>query len=73
MRTAQTLNETQLHLLQMFSFTRSKQRANELKNVLLDYCRKKVDAEAEKFSAENNIDANFYNSILSSHLRTPYK
>ena len=43
---AQTLNPTQIHLLEMFSYCKDAESLQELKNVLSDYYAKKLQNEA---------------------------
>lgn len=45
---AQTLNPTQIHLLEMFSYCKDAESLQELKNVLSDYYAKKLQNEANR-------------------------
>ena len=67
------LNPVQLHLLQMFSYTKTKKELTEVKSVLLDYYRKKVDAESDKVWKAKKLTAETMDELLNSHNRTPYK
>ena len=63
------LNETQIFLLQAFARVKSEEERDEIQTMLLDYYRKRVDANANNFSLSNEkID-----EILNSHYRTEYK
>lgn len=68
-----SLNSTQLHLLEMFSFTRQKENLIELKAILFEYYRKKVDEEAVSLWEKYELDDNKINEMLYSHKRTSYK
>jgi len=63
------LNETQIFLLQSFSRIKSEEEKADIQAILLNYYRKRVDAQA------NNISLNHeqIEDILNSHYRTPYK
>ena len=50
--TAQTLNPTQIHLLEMFSFCKDAEALQDLKAVLADYYAKKVQEEADALLAK---------------------
>ena len=63
------LNETQIFLLQAFSQIKSEEEKADIQAMLLDYYRKRVDADASNFSfSKEKID-----EILNSHYRTSYK
>lgn len=50
------LNPVQLHLLKMFSITKSEEDLAELKEVLLDFYQKKLDEETDRLWAEGKIN-----------------
>jgi len=60
----QPLNEIQLHLLKMFSFTKTEQTLKDLKRHLRDFYVQKVTVEADKYQIDDKL--------LDEHLRTPY-
>ena len=65
----QSLNETQIFLLQAFAQIRSEEEKADIQAILLDYYQKRVDSYANKISLSNeNIE-----EVLNSHYRTPYK
>ena len=51
------LNPSQLHILEMFSFCRSQQAEDDLKQVLADYYAAKVQQEADRLWNEGILDA----------------
>ncbi len=67
------LNAVQLHLLQMFNFSKSENDLEEFKLILLDFYRKKVDIESERIWNEKNLNNGKMEELLNTHLRTSYK
>jgi hypothetical protein len=67
-----TLNPVQLHLLQMFQFNKREESVNELKQVLYEYYRKKVDEESANLDIKYGMTNAKIEEILNSHIRTPY-
>ena len=61
----QPFNATQLHLLKMFSFTKTEQTLQDLKKILRDFYVQQVGSEVDKYPIDDQI--------LNEHLRTPYK
>jgi len=61
----QPFNATQLHLLKMFSFTKTEQTLQDLKKILRDFYIQQVEKEVEKYQIDDQV--------LNEHLRTPYK
>ena len=65
MAAAQTLNPTQIHLLEMFSFCKDAEALQDLKAVLADYYAKKVQDDGV-------LRADAIEQIGKEHWRTPY-
>ena len=61
----QPFNATQLHLLKMFSFTKTEQTLQDLKIILRDFYIQQVEKEVEKYQIDDQV--------LNEHLRTSYK
>ena len=61
----QPFNATQLHLLKMFSFTKTEQTLQNLKTVLREFYIKQVESEVDVYQIDDQV--------LNEHLRTPYK
>jgi len=61
----QPFNATQLHLLKMFSFTKTEQTLQDLKKLLRDFYIQQVEKEVDKYQIDDQI--------LNEHLRTPYR
>ena len=70
---APSLNNAQLHLLDMLSFCKSEQALRELQVVLADYYARKVQEEADRLWDEGILDAEAIERIGKEHWRTPYK
>jgi len=67
-------NDAQLLLLQTFAHVKSEESFNELKNVLLDFYKNKLDEETDKWWEENNMTTDKFEEMFSNiHYRTPYK
>jgi len=61
----QSFNATQLHLLKMFSFTKTEQTLQDLKKLLRNFYIQQVENEVDNYKIDDKI--------LNEHLRTPYK
>ena len=61
----QPFNATQLHLLKMFSFTKTEKTLQDLKKVLRDFYIQQVEKEVDKYQIDDQI--------VNEHLRTPYR
>jgi len=61
----QPFNATQLHLLKMFSFTKTEQTLQDLKKLLRSFYIQQVENEVDKYKIDDQM--------LNEHLRTPYK
>ena len=61
----QPLNAIQLHLLKMFSFTKTEQTLQDLKKQLREFYIKQVEKEVGKYELGDQL--------LTEHLRIPYK
>jgi hypothetical protein len=67
-----TLNPTQLHLLQMFSYIGDEERLKEVKEVLHNHFCRKVDEEGKRLWVEKNMNDEMIEKMLHTHFRTPY-
>jgi len=63
--TYQPFNATQLHLLKMFSFTKTEKTLQDLKKMLRDFYIQQVEKEVDKYQIDDQI--------VNEHLRTPYR
>ncbi|GHV11008.1 hypothetical protein FACS1894162_6020 [Bacteroidia bacterium] len=65
-----SLNPVQLHLLQMFSFDQQQESLVELKSILFDFYRKKVETEASFLWDKKGLDNTQIEKILHSQENT---
>jgi hypothetical protein len=66
-------NDAQLLLLQTFAHIKSEESFNELKSVLFDFYKRKLDEETDKWWKENNMTTEKFEEMCSNiHYRTPY-
>jgi len=67
------MNSIQLHLLKMFSFSKSDESLKELQSVLFEYYRKKLRAQTDEFWTNNNLDSSKMDEIMYGHNRISMK
>ena len=67
-----TFNPVQLHILEMFNYTKDDKDMNELKNVLATFYATQVQKEADRLWENGTLDGNAIEGLLNEHLRTPY-
>jgi hypothetical protein len=67
------LNTVQLHLLKMFARPMNEQDLLAIKSLLSAYYAQKIDEESEKIWQEKGLNQDSIDSLLNSHLRTPYQ
>lgn len=67
------LNSVQLHLLRMFAHQKNENDLLAIKKLLTDYYAQRVDEESEKLWEEKEMSQETIDSLLNTHLRTPYK
>ena len=66
------LNQTQEHLLKMFSFCKTEESLENIKEALMYYFAKNVDDAMEQLWEEGKWDNQKNEAVLKQHLRTPY-
>ena len=71
--TSPTLNPVQLHLLKVFSFTKSEDGLKELQSVLFDYYRNKLKAQTNDFWETTGLNAAKMEEIMYGHNRISAK
>jgi len=69
----QPFNAVQLHLLKMFSFTKTEEGLQELQSVLFDYFRKKAKMQTDEFWQANHLNAAKMEEIMYGHSRVSAK
>jgi len=66
-------NSIQLHLLRIFSFTKSDEGLKELQSVLFDYYRKRLMDQTNEFWEKNHLDSFKMEEIMYGHNRISAK
>lgn len=66
------LNPTQIHLLKMFSFSKTKEDLDNIKDALMQYFAKNVENAMDALWDAGKWDNEKNEEILKEHLRTPY-
>jgi hypothetical protein len=65
------LNAAQLYLLQTFAYIKSEESLEELKSVLFDFYKKKLDEETDKWWKEHDMTVEKFEELCSDiHYRT---
>ena len=68
------LNDMQIHFLESLRFVKTDEMFQELKQVISDYCFKKLEEETDKWWKENDMtNEKLEEMFLNAHYRTPYK
>lgn len=69
MQTSSSLNPIQLHILQMFKYTRSKKSLENLKDFLAKYYANLVDDEMDKVWKEKKLSQKKIKDMAKEHFR----
>lgn len=70
---ATQLNPTQLYLLQLFSFSNTKESQLDLQNVLRNYYQQKVAKRANELWNKLDMNQDKLDEMCSIHERLPYQ
>ena len=70
---ATQLNPTQLYLLQLFSFSKTKESQLDLQNVLRSYYQEKVAKRANELWDKLDLNQQKLDEMCSIHERLPYQ
>ena len=73
MNANKTLNKSQLHILSMLSFAKTKTALFDLKDVLAQFYAKKVDEQMDVLWESGTMTHEKINNLKTKHLRTHYK
>jgi len=69
----QPFNNAQLLLLQSFAYIKSEESFNELKSVLFDFYKNKLDEEIDTWWKENNMTTEKFEELCNNiHFRSSY-
>lgn len=66
------LNQTQIHLLKMFSFAKSEHDLENIKLALTSYFAKQAEDAMDKLWDDGVWNNEKNENVLRQHLRTPY-
>jgi hypothetical protein len=69
MQTSTKLNPIQLHILQMFKYTRSKRSLENLKDFLAKYYADIVDVEMDKIWKDKKLSQSKLKDMAKEHFR----
>jgi hypothetical protein len=67
------LNSVQLHLLKVFSFSKSDEGLQELQTVLFNYYRNKLKEQTSEFWEKNHLNNSKMEEIMYGHHRISTK
>ena len=67
------LNEAQMSILRLLGSMKTIDEVNELRQVICDYYARRVDEEVDKLWESGKWNDEKNESVLSEHLRTPYR
>jgi len=67
------LNSVQLHLLKVFSFSKSDEGLQELQTVLFNYYRNKLKEQTSEFWEKNKLNNSKMEEIMYGHHRISTK
>lgn len=73
LKTQTGLNPVQLHILQMFKYTKSKKSLEELKDFLSRYYSQKADDEMDKIWEEKKLSQSKLKKMSKEHFRIKNK
>ena len=68
-----TFNPMQLHILEMFNYSKDERAMTDLKKQLADFYAKQVQAEADRLWDEGTLNEESIERMLAEHWRTPYR
>jgi hypothetical protein len=69
----QSLNETQIFVLQTFAAAQTEKEKEELTSLYLDYIQQKLNKAANEFWDSQNLDNTKMEELMYGHLRSSKK
>lgn len=66
-------NKAQLHLLEMFSYIKTDEELDELKDALAEFYARRADKELDKLWKSGQLNEERMKELRGMHLRTPYQ
>ena len=68
-----TLNQSQIMILESFAGAQDEQEVNDLMDVLRDFYAKRLEKELQRLWDDGTLDDQQLEQLRSEHLRTPYR
>ena len=68
-----TMNESQMMILESFAGAQDEQELNALMDVLRNFYASRLDTEMQRLWDEGTLDQEKLNHLRKEHLRTPYR
>ena len=68
-----TMNESQMMILESFAGARDEQELNALMDVLRNFYVSRLEDELQRLWDNRTLDQQALDSLRSEHLRTPYR
>ena len=69
----ETLNQSQIMILESFAGAQDEQEVNDLMDVLRDFYAKRLEKELQRLWDDGTLDDQQLELLRSEHLRTPYR
>ena len=67
-----TMNQTQMMILESFAGAQDEQELNALMEVLRNFYASRLETEMQRLWDNGTLDQNALNQLRHEHLRTPY-
>ena len=68
-----TMNESQMMILESFAGAQDEQEVNALMDVLRNFYASRLDAEMQRLWDDGTLDQEKLDQLREEHLRTPYR
>ena len=68
-----TMNESQMMILESFAGAQDEQELNALMDVLRNFYASRLDTEMQRLWDEGTLDQEKLDQLRKEHLRTPYR
>ena len=73
LRQVETLNESQMMILESFAGAQDEQELEALMEVLRNFYASRLDAEMQRLWDDGTLDQEKLDQLRKEHLRTPYR
>lgn len=68
-----TLNQSQIMILEAFAGAQDEQEVNDLMDVLRDFHARRLEKELQRLWDDGTLDDQRLEQLRNEHLRTPYR